>query len=112
MTDSKAAFLAVLEAQRADFRRSVPERLAQIESLWRMVLDGDAPAEPLANLERRAHGLAGSGATFGCRALGDAARALELAVHPLVDRATGPTPTERAAVAQALEALRALPAEA
>jgi len=105
MTATNPAFLAFLEAQRMEYRRSLPGRLAEIESLWRMALDGSAPAEALATLERSAHGLAGSGATFGCGALGDAARVLELAVNSL-DPATALTHAERTAVGQAVESLR------
>jgi HPt (histidine-containing phosphotransfer) domain-containing protein len=106
MTTANPAFLAFLEEQRADYRRSLPQRLAQIESLWRLVLNGEAPVEALASLERCAHGLAGSGATFGFAALGDAARALELIVNPLLDSAHALAPTEQADVSRAIESLR------
>ncbi|MEC5214090.1 chemotaxis protein histidine kinase CheA [Polaromonas sp. CG_9.5] len=106
MTPTNPAFLAFIEAQRADYRRSLPQRLAQIESLWRQVLNGEAPAEALATLERCAHGLAGSGATFGCAGMGDAARVLELAVNPLLDAAQALTPAAQTEVSQAIEALQ------
>lgn len=113
MTVTDPAFLAFLEAQRSDYRRALPQRVAEIVSLWRVALDGEAPAQALAKLERCAHGLAGSGATFGFAALGDAARALELAVNPLLDRASDLTSAERAAVGGAVETLRrGLPVEA
>ena len=106
MTPTDPAFLAFLEAQRVDYRRSLPQRLAQIESLWHQVLNGEAPAETLANLERCAHRLAGSGGTFGFATLGDAARVLELAVNPLLDSAQALTPETKTAVSQAIEALQ------
>jgi len=68
--DPLAAFLA---AQRADYRATLPQRLSQLEAAWA----GDAPQA----LERCAHGLAGSAATFGLAALGDSARALEEALE-------------------------------
>ncbi len=106
MTPTDPAFLAFLEAQRADYRRSLPQRLAQIESLWRQVLNGEAPAQALASLERCAHSLAGSGATFGFAALGDAARVLELTVSPLLNAAQALTPTALSEVSRAVEALQ------
>jgi len=106
MTTTDPAFLAFLEAQRADYRRSLPQRLAQIESLWRQVLNGEAPAQALTTLERCAHSLAGSGATFGFAALGDAARVLELAVNPLLGVAHTLTPEAQSEVNRAVEALQ------
>lgn len=106
MNTTNPAFLAFLEAQRADYRSSLPQRLVQIESLWRQVLSGEAPAEALASLERCAHSLAGSGATFGFAALGDAARVLELAISPLLGAAHALTPAALNEVSQAVEALQ------
>ena len=73
----------MLELQRADYRCALPGRLAELELLWQQVKKGDGAAQALAILERCAHSLAGSGATFGCAEVGNAARALELAVAPL-----------------------------
>ena len=106
MTPTDPVFLAFLQAQRADYWRSLPQRLAQIESLWCQVLNGEAPAEALASLERCAHRLAGSGGTFGFPALGDAARVLELAVNPLLDAAQALTPATLSEVSRAVEALQ------
>ena len=104
MTFTPSSFSVFLEAQRADYRSSLPQRLDQIESLWRQALNGEAQA--LASLERCAHNLAGSGATFGFAALGDAARVLELAVGPLLGAAHALTPAAQAEVSRAVEALR------
>lgn len=110
MSATDPAFLASLEQQRAEYCASLPQRLADIESLWRQVLHDGAPAAALATLERQAHSLAGSGATFGFAGLGDAARALELALNPLVGAAHALTPVAQADVSRAIEALqRSLP---
>lgn len=106
MSTTDPAFLAFLEEQRADYRLSLPQRLDQIESLWRQVLNNEAPAEALASLERCAHSLAGSGATFGFAALGDAARVLELAVNPLLDAVHALTPAVQSEVSQAIKSLQ------
>jgi HPt (histidine-containing phosphotransfer) domain-containing protein len=105
MTFTPSSFSVFLEAQRADYRSSLPQRLDQIESLWRQALNDEAPAQALASLERCAHNLAGSGATFGFAALGDAARVLELAVGPLLGAAHALTPTAQAEVNRAVDAL-------
>ena len=110
MSATGPAFLAFLEQQRAAYRNALPERLAEIESLWRQLLNGGAPAEALATLERLAHSLAGSGATFGFAGLGEAARVLELALNPLVGAAAALTPAAQTEVSRAIEALqRSLP---
>ena len=112
MITTHPAFMAFFEAQCADYRRALPQRLAQIESLWRQALSGETPQEALASLERCAHSLAGSGATFGFAALGDAAKALELAVKPLHGSARGLLPTAQTEVSRAVESLRrSLPGE-
>lgn len=95
MTSTPPSFSELLEAQRADYRRSLPQRLELVASLRRQVLNDEAPTEALATLERCAHSLAGLGATFGCAAVGNAAPVLELAVSPLLGAthplfATGP----------------------
>ena len=106
MSPSPSAFTAFLDTQRADYRRSLPERLAQIDVFWYRVRNDEAPAQALADLERCAHNLAGSGATFGFAALGDAARALEQAVVLLQGTASALTPAATREVSDAVEALR------
>ncbi|MGH8848319.1 MAG: hypothetical protein ACREXQ_13930 [Polaromonas sp.] len=61
MSATDPAFLALLERQRAEYRSALPGRLANIESLWRQVLNAGASAQALATLERQAHSLAGVG---------------------------------------------------
>lgn len=106
MTLPASAFADFLATQRADYRRSLPERLSRIDQLWCRVRDDEAPAQALADLERCAHNLAGSGATFGFAAMGDAARALEQAVVPLLGTAGAVTPAVMREVGAAVEALQ------
>lgn len=93
--DPLQAFLA---AQRADYRATLPQRLAQLESAWAQ----DAPQA----LERCAHGLAGSAATFGLAPLGDSARELEEALEAWAATGQPWDQGQRAAVEPLLEALR------
>ncbi len=106
MTSSIPSFSIFLEEQRAEFRRSLPGRLGQIETLWHQALNDETPGVALATLERCAHSLAGSGATFGFAALGDAARVLELAISPLLGATHTLTPTAQSEVSRAVEALQ------
>ena len=96
-----------MQEQRVDYRNMLPQRLAQINQLWSQILKGEKPAEALVTLERCAHSLAGSGATFGLVGLGDAARVLELLVNPLVGVAgLVITDEAQADITQAIELLQ------
>ena len=112
MITNHRAFIAFFEAQCVEYRCALPKRLAEIESLLSQMLRGEAPADALASLERCAHSLAGSGATFGFAAVGDAAKALELAVKPLNGSAQAWLPMAQTEVSRAVELLRrSLPGE-
>ena len=106
MTRNDPALLAFLKEQRADYTRSLPLRLAQIAALWQQVLKGEDTAQALPTLERHAHSIAGSAATFGWADLGVAAQALELAVHPHAEAGQAPSPDAQAEVGQAVEELQ------
>ena len=112
MSITDPLFLAFLDVQRADYRRALPQRVAQIELLWHQVLNGDSSADALATLERCAHSLAGSGATFGFAGMGSAARDLELTVNPLLETACTLTTAAQSEISRAIESLqRSLPGE-
>lgn len=106
MTRSDPALLAFLEEQRAEYTRSLPRRLEQVLALWQQILRGDDLAQALPTLERHAHSLAGSAATFGWPELGLAAQALELAIEPHVSAGQSLSPEVRAEISRAVEALR------
>ncbi len=106
---SAAEFIAFLEVQRADFRSTLPGRFARMQALWSDITGGRGSADALDQLERQAHGLAGTGATFGFRDLGESAKALEL---KLCDYAAPSGATTLADIAAALESVRkTLPGE-
>ena len=113
MSTTDPSFLAFLELQRADYRAALPQRLAHIELLWHQVLNGDSASQALVTLERCAHSLAGSGATFGFAGVGNAARELELAVTPLLETACALTAGAQSEINLAIELLqRSLPGDA
>lgn len=64
-----------IEALGHRFRDELPARLLEMEKAWQAARRGDAGQ--FAALQRLAHGLAGSSAIFGYRAVGEAAHALE-----------------------------------
>jgi HPt (histidine-containing phosphotransfer) domain-containing protein len=106
MKSTDPALLAFLEEQRADYTRSLPRRLEQVGLLWQQILRGEDLAQALPTLERHAHSLAGSAATFGWAELGLAAQALELALEPHVGKDQALAPEVRAELGQAVEALQ------
>jgi HPt (histidine-containing phosphotransfer) domain-containing protein len=103
MTQPPEDFLRFLEEQRLDYRRGLPEKLAQMEAIVDRLESGQ-PAD-LAGLERLAHSMAGSGGTFGFDELGTAAKALELAVQRMKESGPAATAVQRAQVREAVRVL-------
>jgi HPt (histidine-containing phosphotransfer) domain-containing protein len=106
MKSTDPALLAFLEEQRADYTRSLPRRLEQVGLLWQQILRGEDLAQALPTLERHAHSLAGSAATFGWAELGLAAQALELALEPHVGKDQALAPEACAKLGKAVEELQ------
>lgn len=103
-------FLAFLELQRADYRRGLPERLIALEALWNSIARSDESEGDIAQLERQAHSLAGTGGTFGFFEFSSAAKALELAVGRLRACAAAPTMAQQSEIAALLDTMaRSLP---
>lgn len=106
MDRRKQAFLRAMEAQGASYRRALPGKVATLEALWREAwLDRD-PQGRLEELLRGAHGLAGSGATFGLADVGTQARVLERRLQALLDSDGEPDPAQSEQVAAAMEMLK------
>lgn len=106
MDPTKQAFLRMMEAQSASYRRALPGKVAALEALWREAwLGGDAHAR-LEELLRGAHGLAGSGATFGLAEVGAQARVLERRLQALLAADGAPDPAKSAQVAAAMQMLK------
>ena len=78
-------FLSFLAARRAAYRGELPGRVARLAQL---VADASG-REALETLEREAHSLAGSAATFGMEEVGRIARRIELAVHEAREHGRG-----------------------
>jgi HPt (histidine-containing phosphotransfer) domain-containing protein len=99
-------FLEFLASQRADYRRGLPEKSAGMATLWSLIADGHGDGSAVLELERQAHSMAGSAATFGFSDLGLAARTLELAVRPLLDCQGSPSAAQRLEIAAAMLAVK------
>lgn len=78
MSTPQQLFQQFLDEQRKEYGRSLPGKVGQIEALWRLAAAADPDVEPLAQLERLAHTLAGTAGTLSFLATGHAAKALEL----------------------------------
>jgi chemotaxis protein histidine kinase CheA len=64
-----------------EFRKALPEKIAQIEGLCAECDQTPATADRLRELKRVLHSLAGSARTFGVAGVGEAARAAEQALN-------------------------------
>jgi HPt (histidine-containing phosphotransfer) domain-containing protein len=80
MVGDREALARLLAEAGAEYRRTLPGRLAEIEVLWLAKAKGTLPAEKFEELQRLVHTIAGSARTFGLPAVSEAARALELAI--------------------------------
>lgn len=87
MSTPQQLFQKFLDEQRNEYGRSLPGKVGQIESLWRVAVSGGLEGESLAQLERLAHTLAGTAGTLGFVAAGQAAKALELLVQQILQGA-------------------------
>ena len=74
----------------AEYRRSVPERLREVDALWSELRQGHVSRERMHALLRVLHSIAGSAGTFGLQSLSDAAAAAESCIQPFCERAAMP----------------------
>lgn len=103
MPEALADFLA---ERKREFAGAMPERAAQVESLWRAAGPAPFDAEDLSRVEIAAHGLAGTAEMLGFDRFGACARAVERQVREL--RLAGASATGQTdAIEAALRSLRA-----
>ena len=74
--------LALLQA---DFKKSLPEKVIEIEVLWNSILEGNADELAIESCYRMAHTLAGSGGTFGAISVTTISRDLIHALNSIID---------------------------
>ncbi len=88
------------------FGANLPDRVAEIASLWQALSLGSSDAELPRTLHRKVHSLTGSATTFGFAPVSEAARRLELQLKPFASSERAPDPSQVASVAGLVEALQ------
>ena len=81
-------FRQMLAAANAEFRASLPARIAAIDSLWAQVAGGSGTAAQMEELILLVHKIAGSAGTFGEAETGELAAQIEAKLAPLRGAAT------------------------
>jgi diguanylate cyclase (GGDEF)-like protein len=95
-----------LKALRDAYAQQLPERIQQLENTCNRLLEHPEDVEAFKSLIQQAHGLAGSGATFGFSALSDTARTLEIYLKSLGESLTGLSDVQREQVSAMLAAVK------
>lgn len=90
----------------AGYAEQLPDKLAQLEAHWQTVVTAENWLDALASMHYMAHGLKGSGATFGFTVLSNTAQLLEVFLKALMQAKTTPTPEQRQQVEELLAELR------
>jgi len=111
VADSPAeALQAKLRLLGEEYVAQLPEKIRQIELAWDGFMQSQ-DSEELQALHRMAHGLAGSGATFGFAEFGGAARSLEQKLVELENQGSIASKEQCAAISSQIHALhQAIPA--
>lgn len=99
-------FRQMLAAVSAEFRAGLPARMAGIDVLWEQIVRGGNAAQPMDDLIRALHKIAGSAETFGLTAVGQAAAAAESRLEPYRDGQQMPDAGLQAEITRLLETLR------
>jgi diguanylate cyclase (GGDEF)-like protein len=98
-------FQAALNALREEYQRNLPNKIGEVEQLWRALNTDAWDAEAFQTFVRHAHSLVGSGATYGFVRVSQTARELELYTKRLNTDGL-PNDVERDTIELLLEQLR------
>ena len=113
MSTPREEFQKFLDAQRAEYRRALPEKIHEIHTRWKALAASAEVTHALQELQRLTHSMAGTAGTLGFRDVGLAAKALELLLEEAGERGPTLTAEHRAAIVSACDVLLAsLPAPA
>ncbi len=105
MPDPTEVLQAQLALLRQEYGRTLLEKIRAVEENWQALLAGPWDHATLVLVQRQIHNLAGSGATFGFRALSGIACKLELYLQAIGTQEGQPSPEQRANVARSLATL-------
>lgn len=75
--------LALLQAE---FKRTLPKKVADIESLWNSIIAGEESESAIDDFHRMVHTLAGSGGTFGAATVTTASREIIQAIKSIENK--------------------------
>lgn len=100
-----AQFRSELDALGAEYRNRLPGKLAEIDGLWRDLMNGALPPAALTDLRRELHTLAGSARTFGVSHVSELAAAAEMVIEPFWEKHSLPDPAGAAELTRLLDAL-------
>lgn len=84
MAETEEDLQAKLKVLQANYRKALPGRLDNINSLWGSLRSDPAQAGLMEDFHHQVHNLAGSGATFGMPLLSQSARNLEVLLKSLL----------------------------
>lgn len=73
-----------LASLQAEFKRSLPEKISELELLWNLFLQDEGNDSAINGCHRMAHSLVGSGGTFGAVIVSTASRELEHTLSLLI----------------------------
>ena len=90
----------------AEYRRTLPDRLHDIDGLWSALRHGEVSRERMHALLRALHSIAGSGTTFGMPLVSEAAAAAEAWIEPHYERGSLPDEPLRGEFDTLLSALK------
>ena len=75
-----------LAALQSEFKRTLPDKVSEIEQLWNMIIDNDSEIESnIHDCSYKIHTLVASGSTFGADVITTVARELEQTLKPLIN---------------------------
>jgi HPt (histidine-containing phosphotransfer) domain-containing protein len=80
------AFKRHFEKVSADYRRRLPQKLAELDNVWTGVMTGALPPERIIDVQHELHTLAGTAETLGVPSVTSAARAAESFLDAFLSR--------------------------
>ena len=105
-------FQQQMEALHRAYVKQLPDKIQQIEDLWKTACAGTPDKGALQLLYHLVHKLNGSGPIFGFTAITERAGRLEEAIKKILVHGVSPTPEEKRQVDQAVASLRLIAAAA
>jgi HPt (histidine-containing phosphotransfer) domain-containing protein len=100
------AFKRHFEKASADYRRRLPSKLAELDTLWDALTSGSVLPAKMVSLQRELHTLAGTAQTMGFPAVTHAARAAESFLEQYAVLGALPGPAAQSEFRTLLDALK------